>query len=140
VPRLRTVEEPLPEGRMGFSLIQAITRSNTQPIKVHSLPVAKSTMAAELLRSYSVPAQSRSGKVDWRDLFWQRTRLEANWETGRFVKFQLPHPEHADEGHMSEVYAIQLSRRYLVSGGRDKTIRIWNLDTQKLARKPLLGP
>lgn len=91
------------------------------------------------LRSYPLPAQSLSGKFDWYGLFRQRKRLERNWETSRFINSQLPHPQHADEGHTDEVYAIQLSGRYLVSGSKDTTIRVWCLDTQRLAREPLRG-
>jgi F-box and WD-40 domain protein 1/11 len=37
------------------------------------------------------------------------------------------------------VYTIQYSGKYLVSGSRDKTIRVWDLDTQRLIYQPLRG-
>ena len=77
--------------------------------------------------------------VNWQYLYKQKRRLEANWQAGKFKNFQLPHPEHPDEAHAECVYTIQYSATHLVSGSRDKTLRIWNLDTQRLAVPPLRG-
>ncbi|KAK5171546.1 hypothetical protein LTR04_002018 [Oleoguttula sp. CCFEE 6159] len=78
-------------------------------------------------------------KINWQYLYKQRRRLEDNWNAGRFVNFQLPHPEHLEERHKECVYCIQFSGKYLVSGSRDKTLRIWNMDTQRLIMPPLKG-
>jgi len=78
-------------------------------------------------------------KINWQYLYKQKRRLEDNWNAGRFTNFQLPHPNHADEAHTECVYTIQYSGKYLVSGSRDKTIRVWNLDTQRLIHQPLAG-
>lgn len=53
--------------------------------------------------------------------------------------FRLPHPSHPAEGHTDRVYTIKSRGSYLVSGSADKTIRVWNLDTQRLIRGPLRG-
>ncbi|KAF2104051.1 WD40 repeat-like protein [Rhizodiscina lignyota] len=71
-------------------------------------------------------------KVNWQYLYKQKRRLEENWNTGKFKNFQLPHPAHPDEAHGECVYTIQYSATHLVSGSRDHTIRIWDLDTQRL--------
>jgi F-box and WD-40 domain protein 1/11 len=81
----------------------------------------------------------RDPMVNWQYLYKQKRRLEANWQQGKFKNFQLPHPEHPDEAHAECVYTIQYSKNYLVSGSRDKTLRIWNLNTQRLAVPPLKG-
>jgi F-box and WD-40 domain protein 1/11 len=78
-------------------------------------------------------------KINWQYLYKQKRRLEDNWNAGRFTNFQLPHPNHPDEAHTECVYTIQYSGKYLVSGSRDRTIRVWNLDTQRLIHKPLVG-
>ena len=78
-------------------------------------------------------------RVSWAYLYRQRTRLEKNWAQGKFVNFQLPHPQHPEEGHTECVYAIQHTADHLVSGSRDKTLRIWNLDTGRLKLPPLHG-
>ena len=78
-------------------------------------------------------------KLNWQYLYSQRRRLEANWEAERYTNFQLPHPNYPDEAHGECIYTIQHSGKYLVSGSRDRTLRIWDLDTQRLIRPPLLG-
>jgi F-box and WD-40 domain protein 1/11 len=89
------------------------------------------------------PALVLNGRVDptvnWQYLYKQKRRLEANWQAGHFKNFQLPHPKHPEEAHAECVYTIQYSGSHLVSGSRDKTLRIWNLETQRLAVKPLKG-
>ncbi|KAK5174211.1 uncharacterized protein LTR77_001291 [Saxophila tyrrhenica] len=78
-------------------------------------------------------------KLSWPFIYKQRRRLEANWDKNRHKTFQLPHPDHPEEGHTECVYTVQHTSRYLVSGSRDKTIRIWNLHTNRLRQKPLIG-
>ncbi|KAK0103769.1 hypothetical protein ONS95_005771 [Cadophora gregata] len=76
-------------------------------------------------------------KLNWQYLYSQRRRLEANWENEKYINFQLPHPAHPEEAHEECIYTIQHSGKYLVSGSRDKTLRIWDLDTRRLLRAPL---
>ncbi|PSN60935.1 WD40 repeat-like protein [Corynespora cassiicola Philippines] len=78
-------------------------------------------------------------KVNWQYLYKQKRRLEDNWDAGRFSNFQLPHPNYPQEAHTECVYTIQYSGKYLVSGSRDKSVRIWDLETQRLVLPPLLG-
>ncbi|MCJ1391489.1 hypothetical protein MMC18_004353 [Xylographa bjoerkii] len=80
-----------------------------------------------------------SPRLNFQHLYKQKRKLEENWTAGRFVSFQLPHRDHPEEAHTECVYTIQYSGNYLVSGSRDRTLRIWNLDTQRLIRKPLAG-
>nr|POE47008.1 isoform 2 of f-box/wd repeat-containing protein 1a [Quercus suber] len=78
-------------------------------------------------------------KLSWPYLYKQRCRLEKNWEAGRYQAFQLPSPQHLDEGHEECVYTIQHTSTWLVSGSRDKTIRRWSLETNRLFGQPLRG-
>ncbi|ETS78984.1 hypothetical protein PFICI_08837 [Pestalotiopsis fici W106-1] len=78
-------------------------------------------------------------RINWHYLYTMRRRLEYNWEAGKYTNFQLPHPDHPHEGHKECVYSLQYDPDWVVSGSRDKTIRIWNLQTRRLARKPLIG-
>ncbi|THV71286.1 WD40 repeat-like protein [Aureobasidium pullulans] len=77
---------------------------------------------------------SNSPRINWLYLYKQRRRLEENWNKGRFKTFQLPHSDHPEEAHNECVYTIQHSRDWLVSGSRDKTIAIWDLETQRRIR------
>lgn len=54
-------------------------------------------------------------------------------------RFQLPLQEHLHEAHISHVYALQLHGDYLVSGSADRTLRIWDIRSQRLIRGPLAG-
>ncbi|KAJ6789811.1 hypothetical protein PWT90_02362 [Aphanocladium album] len=82
---------------------------------------------------------SSKHRVNWKYLYSMRSRLESNWELGKFSTFMFPHPDHPEEGHQECVYTIQFDSRYLVSGSRDRTMRIWDVRTGRLARPPLVG-
>lgn len=78
-------------------------------------------------------------RLNYHHVFKQRRRLEHNWDTGQYRSFQLPHRDHPEDAHTECVYTIQYSGKYLVSGSRDRTLRVWDLDTQRLVREPLEG-
>lgn len=80
-----------------------------------------------------------AAKINWQHLYNQRRRLEDNWLKARYTNFQLPHPSHPEEAHGECVYAIQFSGKWLVSGSRDRTVRVWDLETKRLRYPPLLG-
>ncbi|KAI1411199.1 WD40 repeat-like protein [Hypoxylon sp. FL1857] len=96
----------------------------------HGLP--KSTL-------WIYDTRDRRYKINWKYLYTMRRRLERNWERGRYTNFQLPHPDHLNEGHNECIYSLQYNPDYLVSGSRDRTIRIWNLRTRRLIGRPLEG-
>ncbi|KAL5048977.1 hypothetical protein BDW71DRAFT_176923 [Aspergillus fruticulosus] len=110
---------------------------STQKISYPKAPErapSKSTKSPLLLRM-----PNGTAKINWPYLFRQRRRLEDNWAKGRFTNFQLPHPAHMEEAHQECVYAIQFIGRWLVSGSRDRTVRVWDLNTKRLWHRPLLG-
>ncbi|KAL7273808.1 hypothetical protein RUND412_003316 [Rhizina undulata] len=78
-------------------------------------------------------------RLNWAFLYKNRKRLEDNWLHNRYTTFQIPHPTYPHEGHNECIYTIQYSPNWLVSGSRDKTIRIWNLKTRRLRGDPLRG-
>jgi F-box and WD-40 domain protein 1/11 len=78
-------------------------------------------------------------KLNWVHLYRQRQKLEQNWIKGRYTTFQLPDPSYPHEGHTECVYTIQFFGKWLVSGSRDKTLRVWDLETRRLRGKPLVG-
>ncbi|KAL8715318.1 MAG: hypothetical protein Q9225_006416 [Loekoesia sp. 1 TL-2023] len=82
---------------------------------------------------------SGSPHINYNYVYKQKRKLEENWESGSYQSFQLPHRDHPEEAHRECVYTIQYSGKYLVSGSRDKTLRKWDLDTQRLIGKPLVG-
>lgn len=77
---------------------------------------------------------SKRYRLNWKYLYSMRRRLEANWERGKYTNFQFPHPDHPEEGHGECVYTIQYNSQYLVSGSRDRTIKIWDMKTKRCLR------
>lgn len=80
-----------------------------------------------------------TAKINWPYLYKQRRCLEDNWLKGRFTTFTLPHPAYPDEAHQQCVYAIQFVGKWLVSGSRDTTLRVWDLSRMRLCLPPLRG-
>ena len=74
---------------------------------------------------------SQSVRMNWFYLYKQRQRLESNWNNGRYTTFRLPKREFPEDMHSECVYAIQYNNDYLVSGSRDKSLKIWNLKTER---------
>lgn len=84
-------------------------------------------------------AASGQPRLNYHHVFKQKRKLEDNWTNGLYRSFQLPHRDHPEDAHTECVYTIQYSGKYLVSGSRDRTLRIWDLDTERLVTEPLQG-
>jgi F-box and WD-40 domain protein 1/11 len=81
-----------------------------------------------------------SAKINWLHLYKQRKRLEENWTKGRYKQLQMPPRDYIEEEcHRECVYSIQFWGKWLVSGSRDRTVRVWNIETQRLVYRPLVG-
>ncbi len=89
--------------------------------------------------SLMMQASSGQSRLNYHHVFKQKRKLEDNWNAGSYKSFQLPHRDHPEEAHSECVYTIQYIGNYLVSGSRDRTLRIWDLETQRLVREPLTG-
>lgn len=114
--------------------------SNRAPLQDRTKELTPPKTASSVSNISSLAVLDRSDnkkKLNWQYLYSQRRRLEANWEAEKYTNFQLPHPNHPEEAHSECIYTIQHSGKYLVSGSRDKTLRIWDLDTRRLVREPL---
>jgi F-box and WD-40 domain protein 1/11 len=86
-----------------------------------------------------ITTNERRPRLDWFYLFKHRKLLEDNWKLNQYTTFCIPHPDHYREGHKDSIYTLQYSSKYLVSGSKDRTIRIWDLRTRRLLRAPLEG-
>ncbi|KAF9887999.1 hypothetical protein FE257_009389 [Aspergillus nanangensis] len=113
----------------------SVMKSNgNSPYTPRSSPISSPSASTILLRM-----PNGTAKINWLYLYRQRRRLEENWAKGRYTNFQLPHRSHMDECHLDYVYAIQFSGRWLVSGSRDRSLRVWDMHTQRLRYPPLMG-
>lgn len=123
---LQTGTEGMPGAPLPAELSQgAASKEATEPMHSHRSPLM-----------WGAPGSAR---LNYHNVFKQKRRLEHNWDTGQYKSFQLPHRDHPEDAHTECVYTIQYSGKYLVSGSRDRTLRIWDLDTQRLLREPLEG-
>ena len=129
------------DGMEGVELIPADARNDPQPMCKDSVVSESTSMGRSQFKL--APTLFRSGpdahKLSWSYIYKQRRRLEANWDNGLYQMFQLPHRDHPEEGHEECVYTIQHTTKHLVSGSRDQTIRVWDLDTNRLKYPPLKG-
>ncbi|KAK4985301.1 hypothetical protein LTR50_006052 [Elasticomyces elasticus] len=106
---------------------------------VSTIADAPSIPTFQPIKPALIVTESDRQRVNFPYLYKQRRRLEENWRIGQFSTFRLPHADHDDEAHRECVYTIQFSGNHLVSGSRDKTIRRWDLSSQRLIGKPLEG-
>ncbi|KAL2074496.1 hypothetical protein VTL71DRAFT_8274 [Oculimacula yallundae] len=68
---------------------------------------------------------------DWMALSQARHQLRDNWEAGECEAFYL-------NGHLDSIYCVQFDENKIITGSRDKTIRIWDL--QKHTCTLVIGP
>ncbi|KAJ1865592.1 hypothetical protein LPJ78_002600 [Coemansia sp. RSA 989] len=64
---------------------------------------------------------------DWRYLFQQRLRLDRHWSAGIADM-------HILTGHADSVYCVQYDHDKIVTGSRDRTIKIWDSNTLQCLR------
>ncbi|ORX79002.1 WD40 repeat-like protein [Basidiobolus meristosporus CBS 931.73] len=60
--------------------------------------------------------------VNWRYLAQQRARLEYNWSHAGYQLRRLP-------GHAEGIYCIQFDSKKIISGSRDHTIKVWDIQS-----------
>jgi len=65
--------------------------------------------------------------INWKYLCQQRTILERNWNNGTHTARELP-------GHTEGIYCVQFDDHKIISGSRDNTIKIWDLNSGLCAR------
>lgn len=82
-------------------------------------------------------------KQEWKKMYRARTLLEAQWRMG---------PEKSGKatylsGHTDSVYCVQFDEEKIITGSRDRTIRVWDINTMQCIKviggpnvKPVPGP
>jgi F-box and WD-40 domain protein 1/11 len=87
----------------------------------------------------SLPIQPGSGlgtpkvmpKQDWRRIYRTKLELARHWKTGKAKPAYL-------HGHSDSIYCLQFDEHKIITGSRDKTIRIWDMHT--LQCRLVIGP
>ncbi|KAH7418139.1 WD40-repeat-containing domain protein [Cadophora sp. MPI-SDFR-AT-0126] len=107
----------------------------------HSQQVWREVFLREETRAYAtgkpIPLGAGLGlpahrpENDWMALSQARTQLRSNWETGECESHYL-------HGHLDSIYCVQFDENKIITGSRDKTIRIWDIET--LSCTLVIGP
>jgi F-box and WD-40 domain protein 1/11 len=68
---------------------------------------------------------------DWQKLYLLRRQIDKRWAEGRAAAIYL-------NGHKDSVYCVQFDEHKIITGSRDRTIRVWDTHTFQCIRK--IGP
>ncbi|SPO00586.1 related to F-box/WD-repeat protein [Cephalotrichum gorgonifer] len=68
---------------------------------------------------------------DWREIYLAREELDRRWRRGEAKPVYL-------NGHMDSIYCLQFDEFKIITGSRDKTIRVWDMHTFEC--KLVIGP
>jgi F-box and WD-40 domain protein 1/11 len=68
---------------------------------------------------------------DWRRMYLVRRAIDQRWTKGEAAAIYL-------NGHKDSVYCVQFDEHKIITGSRDRTIRVWDTHTYQCIRK--IGP
>ncbi|KAK9367046.1 WD40-repeat-containing domain protein [Lipomyces kononenkoae] len=72
--------------------------------------------------------QETPDDIDWRKMFETRYLLDRRWERGECVEaYNL-------DGHEESVYCVQFDDEKIITGSRDRSVRVWDTTTGKQLR------
>lgn len=79
----------------------------------------------------------------WKKMYKARVDLEANWRAGSEKAGKAVYLS----GHTDSVYCVQFDEEKIITGSRDRTIRVWDINTYQCLKviggpntKPVAGP
>lgn len=67
--------------------------------------------------------------INWRRLYRNRYLIDRRWREGKFKTRVFPHETAMEDMHLEAIYCIQFDESKIVSGSRDRTIKLWNMQT-----------
>lgn len=65
--------------------------------------------------------------LNWIALYQTRYQLDRRWEKAQVTAQALP-------GHSDSVYCVEFDQKYILTGSRDRTIKVWDAATTKLLK------
>ena len=68
---------------------------------------------------------------DWRRMYLLRRQIDNRWAEGKAAAIYL-------NGHKDSVYCVQFDEQKIITGSRDRTIRVWDTHTFQCIKK--IGP
>ncbi|KAJ1891302.1 hypothetical protein LPJ81_005766, partial [Coemansia sp. IMI 209127] len=100
-------------------LMSAYVGSSLRPALALQHMVAPSPTPSMIDGVIPSGSRGRLRGADWRYLFQQRLELDRHWEKGIADM-------HVVTGHADSVYCVQCDHDKIVTGSRDRTIRVWD--------------
>ncbi|KAK9469384.1 WD40-repeat-containing domain protein [Lipomyces arxii] len=71
--------------------------------------------------------QQRVEGLNWKKMFTTRHQLDVHWKQGQAKTMML-------NGHTESVYCLQFDDEKIVTGSRDRTVRVWSTKTGELLK------
>lgn len=68
---------------------------------------------------------------DWKEIYRVKEELDKRWKEGKARPVYL-------NGHSDSIYCVQFDESKIITGSRDKTVRVWDMKT--FACKLVIGP
>ncbi|KAK1756302.1 beta-TrCP [Echria macrotheca] len=68
---------------------------------------------------------------DWKEIYRVKKELDKRWEKGQARPIYL-------NGHTDSIYCLQFDENKIISGSRDRTIRVWDMKTYEC--RLVIGP
>ncbi|KAH7106847.1 WD40 repeat-like protein [Auriculariales sp. MPI-PUGE-AT-0066] len=123
----------LPRARScdSFAQLPSLSSPRLRPPRVSIVHPSRRT---SVLFEPSAPAPVRAPRtlaMDWMSLYKARLNLQRNWQSGQPQVGKI-------SGHDDSVYCIEFDQDKIVTGSRDRTIKVWSLRTFRL-RQTLVG-
>ncbi|KAI9735304.1 MAG: hypothetical protein M1818_006498 [Claussenomyces sp. TS43310] len=69
--------------------------------------------------------------TQWKEIYKVKQQLQTNWKYGKAKPVFL-------SGHLDSIYCVQFDEKKIITGSRDKTIRVWNMHAYKC--ELVIGP
>jgi F-box and WD-40 domain protein 1/11 len=107
---------------------QADSTKVVQMMQFMDTATPESLTAAGLLRSPLPSGLANAPFFLYKYLFQQKMLLRRNWFNSNYKKYYL-------EGHKEGIYCVQFDKNTIVSGSRDDTVGVWDLQGKKLVRQ-----
>jgi WD40 repeat protein len=67
--------------------------------------------------------------INWKRLYQNRRMIERRWQNGKYKTKSFPAEDHMEDMHQGAIYCLQFNNSILVSGSRDRNLKVWNMRT-----------
>ncbi|PLW45627.1 hypothetical protein PCANC_08392 [Puccinia coronata f. sp. avenae] len=95
----------------------------------HSIPPFARRLSQ--LIAHTSPHDYHDDHLNWLNLFRDRFILDARWKNGTQISKKL-------KGHKDSIYCLQMHDHHIITGSRDRTIKVWDTRTRECT-KTLVG-